>query len=315
MAAPMTAASLVTALKRWGLTVVEHDGWRGNNRNEVGLWGPVNGSMVHHTASADGSGIVELCFNGRSDLPGPLCTGVIRKNGTVYLVGNGRANHAGSGSSAVLNAVINETTIPSPPGPDAVDGNARFYGWECVNLGNGEDLWPEVQLDAIARVQAAICETHGWGAGSVIGHKEWTTRKIDPRGFTMAGMRDRVTAHLTAGPTPIEDDVALTDADINRIYNADIIPAARPPYNNADYYEADGRTLNNTTWSAKYTERTQVEGIREAIARIKDVQEALSSPASVALTDDQIKTLATDPDLAEAIAERVAAKLAARLAT
>jgi hypothetical protein len=313
MANPMTAAQLVSALKRWGVTVIEHAGWETNNRNHVGAWGPVHGSMVHHTASSDGMGIVELCYNGRSDLQGPLCTGVIAKNGTVYLVGNGRANHAGSGSTAALNSVIDDDPVPYPPGPDAVDGNARFYGWEAVNLGDGKDPWPEVQLDAIARVQAAVCEYHTWSAQSVIGHLEWTARKIDPRGFAMAHMRARVTKHLTAGPTLMEEDMALTADDIDQFWAADIIPAARPPYNNADY--ADG----NLTWSAKYAERAAVEAARESVARIKEVQAAIAAaepqPVNIFLTDAQVEAIATNPRLAEAIAEHVAAKLAARLAS
>ena len=31
----------------------------------------------------------------------------------------------------------------------AVDGKARFYGFECVNRGDGKDPWPAAQLDAM----------------------------------------------------------------------------------------------------------------------------------------------------------------------
>ena len=294
MAEPMTADELVFILTLWGLKVVEVDGWRTNNRNRVTPWTDVKGTMVHHTATADGPGIVRACFDGRPDLPGPLCTGVIRKDGTVCLVGNGRSNHAGKGSSNVYDAVVNETAIPSAPGPDAVDGNSRFYGWECVNRGDGSDPWPEAQLDAIARVQAAICKFHNWSAQSVIGHKEWTARKPDPRGFAMVTMRDRVTDHLESGPTPVGDTPVtsaemdaiaervvakltagggvLETGDLSRVWSADVVPAARPPYHNADYYEADGRTPANTTWSAGYAQRAQVEGIRQAVALLTDIK-------------------------------------------
>ena len=311
MANPMTAASLVTALKRWHVTVVEHDGWRDNSRNHVGPWGPVHGSMVHHTASTDSTGIVEVCYNGRSDLPGPLCTGVIRKDGTVHLVGNGRTNHAGAGSTAVLDAVINETAIPARPGPDAVDGNSRFYGWECVNLGDGKDPWPEAQVDAIARVQAAICEHHGWSAQSIIGHLEWTTRKIDPRGFAMAGMRTRVAAHLTVGPNPMEGDgMALTDADVDQI--ADRVTARVWAHQVAKLDTVD-------TWSTT----AQIRAPHVVLSRIEPALQALTGKvdalAAVELTDTQVAALASavaaNPALAEAIAERVAAKLADRLAS
>jgi len=189
MPTPLTAGALVTALRAEGLTVVEHDVWRTHNRDHVGAWGPVNGVMVHHTVTSGTAATVSLCYNGRSDLPGPLCHGVIAKDGTVHLVGHGRANHAGNGDADVHAAVVKENYGVSPPAPDvdSVDGNAHYYGWECINLGDGEDPWPEAQLDAIARVSAAVCRAHGWSAKSVIGHKEWTNRKIDPRGFTMPG--------------------------------------------------------------------------------------------------------------------------------
>ncbi|MFE5482080.1 peptidoglycan-binding protein [Streptomyces sp. NPDC056527] len=207
MATPLTADQLLAALRAEGVTVVEHDGWRTHNRNQAGPWGPVNGVMIHHTVSSGTASSVELCYNGYDGLPGPLCHGVIAKDGTVHLVGNGRANHAGGGDPSVLQAVITETYGDRPPAPHehqgsagAVDGNTRFYGFECINLGDGTDPWPAAQLDAIERASAAICRAHGWGAKSVIGHLEWSDWKSDPRGFGMPGMRDRVQKRLAASP-------------------------------------------------------------------------------------------------------------------
>jgi len=204
MANPLSADALINALKEEGVTIVEHDSWRTHNRDQKGPWGPVNGVVIHHTVTTGTAGTVELCYNGRSDLPGPLCHGVIAKDGTVYLVGNGRANHAGAGDPDVLQAVIAERDTLPVPDQNTVDGNTHFYGFECVNLGDGKDPWPEAQLDAIERVSAAVCRAHGWHAASVIGHKEWTNTKIDPLGFTMAGMRSRVAERLagsSAAPT------------------------------------------------------------------------------------------------------------------
>ncbi|MEU6348867.1 peptidoglycan-binding protein [Streptomyces sp. NPDC047072] len=200
MATPLSADALVAALRAEGVTVVEHPGWRTNNRNHKGSWGPVNGVMIHHTVTSGTTATVALCFGGRSDLPGPLCHGVIAKDGTVHLVGNGRANHAGSGDGDVLRAVAAESIALPAPNQNDTDGNTRFYGFECVNLGDGKDTWPAVQLDAMARASAALCRAHGWSAASVIGHKEWTSAKIDPRGFTMAGFREQVTARLARKP-------------------------------------------------------------------------------------------------------------------
>ncbi|MFH8838828.1 peptidoglycan-binding protein [Streptomyces sp. NPDC017868] len=207
MATPLTADRFVAALRAEGVTVVEHPGWRTHNRDGHGAWGPVTGVIIHHTVSAGTANTVEMCFNGYEGLPGPLCHGVIAKDGSVHLVANGRANHAGGGDPSVLQAVITETYGDRPPAPrehqgsaGAVDGNSRFYGFECVNMGDGTDPWPPAQLDAIERVSAALCRAHGWGARSVIGHKEWSDWKDDPRGFAMPTMRDRVQKRLGAAP-------------------------------------------------------------------------------------------------------------------
>ncbi|MER6078566.1 peptidoglycan-binding protein [Streptomyces sp. NPDC001833] len=202
MATPLSADALLSALRAEGATVVEHDGWRTHNRAGHGAWGPVNGVIIHHTVTSGTGTSVSMCFNGRSDLPGPLCHGVIAKDGTVHLVGNGRANHAGSGDGDVLNAVIAESASLPAPNRNDTDGNVHFYGFECVNLGDGKDPWPDVQLDAMVRASAALCRAHGWSARSVIGHKEWTNTKIDPRGFAMADFRSRVAARLQTKTSP-----------------------------------------------------------------------------------------------------------------
>ncbi|MFE6165578.1 peptidoglycan-binding protein [Streptomyces sp. NPDC056486] len=192
MATPLTPDALARALRAEGVRMREHGNWRTYNRNHKGAWGPVHGVMLHHTA---GTNSLDLCRRGTPDLPGPLCIGLIAKDGTVHLVGYGRTNHAGSGSTAVLDAVRTEKALPSRPGPDAVDGNARFYGFEIENLGNGRDAYPAAQLDAVERLSAALCRAHGWSGSSVVAHKEWTRRKIDPS-FSMPVMRSRVTARL-----------------------------------------------------------------------------------------------------------------------
>ncbi|MDT0423510.1 peptidoglycan-binding protein [Streptomyces evansiae] len=199
MATPLTADRLVAALRAEGVKVIEYGKWRTHNRAEHGAWGPLNGVMIHHTVTSGTDASVRICYDGYAELPGPLCHGVIAKNGDVYLVGNGRANHAGLGDDDVLAAVVAERKLPTT-NENNVDGNSRFYGFECVNLGNGADPWPAEQLDAIERVSAAICRAHGWSAASVIGHKEWTNTKVDPRGFSMTTMRERVDRRLGIKP-------------------------------------------------------------------------------------------------------------------
>ncbi|MEU6589714.1 peptidoglycan-binding protein [Streptomyces sp. NPDC046881] len=202
MATPLPASAFRAALRAEGVRTAEHGTWSTHNRNAIGAWGPMAGVMLHHTV---GAGSVDICRTGRPDLPGPLCIAVIAKDGTAHLVGYGRTNHAGRGSQAVYDAVRTGTALPARPGPDAVDGNAHFYGFEIENWGNGRDPYPEVQLSAVERIAAAICRAHGWGADRVIGHKEWTTRKIDPS-FSMPSMRARIAGRLgtDTGTDPYE---------------------------------------------------------------------------------------------------------------
>jgi LysM repeat protein len=200
MPAAPKASTFAALIRAEGVTVVEVGNWETHNRNSKGPWGPVNGVMIHHTVTSGTANTVELCRKGHSALPGPLCHGVIAKDGRVYLVGYGRANHAGLGDDDVLRAVINESALPAD-NEASTDGNRHFYGFECENLGNGRDPWPAAQLEAIERVSAALCRFHGWSERSVIGHLEWQPGKVDPRGFTMDSMRARIRARLAGGPS------------------------------------------------------------------------------------------------------------------
>ena len=181
MATPMTAEQMVVALKKEGVDVREpYKNWRTHNRNHKGRWGGVNGIVIHHTA---GTNSQALCYNGTSSLPGPLCHAYAPKNGTVVMIGHGRANHAGMFTQNAHDAVVAESKVhPRPSGPETVDGNRHYYGIEVENLGDGKDYYPDKQYEATVKWAAAICRFHGWSADSVIGHKEGTTRKIDPRG-------------------------------------------------------------------------------------------------------------------------------------
>lgn len=195
MAPPMSASSFLDALKDEGLRVVEVGNWRTHNRNHKGPWGPVHGVMIHHTVTRGTADTVRICRDGYAQLPGPLCHGVVAKDGTVHLIGYGRANHAGLGDDDVLRAVIAERGLP-PDNEADTDGNRHFYGFECENLGDGEDPWPAAQLEAVERAAAAVCRRHGWNERSVIGHREWQPGKVDPRGFTMPSMRARIRKRL-----------------------------------------------------------------------------------------------------------------------
>jgi len=251
MAAPLSPDQLLKALRAEGCTVVEYKDWRTHRRpSSTGTFGPINGVMLHHTVTSGTSGSVALCYNGHSALPGPLCHGVIDKDGTVYLVSAGRANHAGRGDDDVLTQVQNESYDRAKvlaPNEANTDGNTRFYGFECINLGDGRDPWPAVQRDAMVRASAAILRAYGgpakgWTARSVIGHREWQPGKVDPRTGTggvdvsppvVRALVDERLAHAadwapggastpTKPTTPSKEPpvAGLSDADVERIANA-----------------------------------------------------------------------------------------------
>ncbi|MEV7491406.1 N-acetylmuramoyl-L-alanine amidase [Streptomyces anulatus] len=206
MATPLSADRQLEALRAEGVKVSERPGWRSNNRNHKGPWGPTHGVMIHHTVSSGDDSSVALCYNGHSALPGPLCHGVGRNDGTIALVSAGRANHAGLGDDDVLRAVINETALPAPNEANT-DGNRHFYGLEIVNLGDNKDTYTRAQYRAAVLWAAALCRAHGWSERSVIGHKEWQPGKIDPRGpiegggsFSMTQFRADVKAQLALEP-------------------------------------------------------------------------------------------------------------------
>jgi hypothetical protein len=221
MATPLSADRMLAALRAEGLTVREHAGWRTHSRDdETGkTFGPVIGVLIHHTAGHDDR---ELCFNGRPDLPGPLSHGWLGKTDGLWLLGNGRTNHAGSVDLDVLNALLAETS-PLPVDDETnADGNDCLYGLEIENRGNGADPYPAGQYDEAVRWAAALCRVHRWSERSVAGHKEVQPGKVDPS-FDMNGFRAAVAARLAHAPDwnpNEEDDVTLTADELKDIAKA-----------------------------------------------------------------------------------------------
>lgn len=184
-------ANTPTILRNAGLTVVEVDGWQTRGRPaSTGELNPV-GVLCHHTATGpktSNSAVVNLLVKGRSDLPGPLCQFGLARNGTVYLVAAGRANHAGKAKAS--------GTV------GAGDGNKMYWGIEAFNDGVGEK-WSDAQMNAYALLCAVLSVklTHN-SEKTVRGHKETSiTGKIDPT-FNMTLFRSAVAAKIKALTTP-----------------------------------------------------------------------------------------------------------------
>lgn len=205
MAKPMTPDQLLDQLRKWGVKYAEYSNWRTHNRDAATgkAFGPVNGFMVHHTGS-DSKDQRALLRNGVAGLPGPLSHFGLAQDGTVHLIGWGRANHAGLGDPDVLKAVQDESYGAYAPvdNQSTVDGNDCFYGVEIWY--SGAHPMTDAQYAALRRLSAAICDFHGWSEKSVIGHGEWgSPGKWDPghapgRMMDMAAVRKDIDSTLAS---------------------------------------------------------------------------------------------------------------------
>lgn len=312
---PLTSSQWTEALKAEGVNVIGYKSWTTHGRDSATgkTFGPANGVTIHHTAGRDS---IALCYSGTSSLPGPLCHTHLAKDGVARMMSVRRANHAGSFAQNAHNAVLGESPVhPYPDSAEPVDGNDHYYGIEIENLGNGDDPYPLVQYQAAVRWATAICRFHGWTQDSVIGHKEGTRRKIDPRGpvqggalFTMDRFRTHVKEALAlpAGVWPNqEEDVALSAEDIKKVAAEvrDLLLRTdfqyKAPKSAGDYNDdpADSRHW----WSGQTVHEVLVNSARDTEAKVDAVKAKVDS-------------LSTGSIDLEKLATKVADKLAARLA-
>lgn len=243
MARPLKPAEIRAAFKKWGVPHNLVPGWE--TRDNGSNWSDrksVTGCMWHHTAG-DASDAAELRVirDGRVGLSGPLANFGVTDTGRIDVVAAGSANHAGKGDPDTLRLVQNEsytgniTPNQNANSGGAVGGNSRFYGWETYYGIRNDPTVNAIQYRVLVLATAAIIDAldevdtaNRWTAKSVIGHKEWTTNKIDPSGISMSAGRADVQWCLDHGPvaalawyrtgtkpatapTPQEDDMQLSD--------------------------------------------------------------------------------------------------------
>lgn len=180
-----------------GLRVVETNGWETRGYDE--LTNPLVGAMFHHTATpigVDDDAPLHTIIYGRSDLPGPIANVMVGRDGTAYVVASGKANHAGLGGPW--------------RGVPLNDGNRHIFGLEVVNNGVGEE-WTDTVLDAVDRVFAAVLRHIEKDESWVLGHKEWTTRKIDPS-LNMDAYRVRLGQYLRGDDMTDTEKAQLAEA-------------------------------------------------------------------------------------------------------
>ena len=163
--------------------------------------------MAHHTAtSASAKGNYPthwLIISGRPGVPGPLANLGLGRDGKVYVISAGRANHAGKVGNAVY---ANDSSI----------------GIEAEHPG-GNAPWPPAQYRAYVRLVAALCKWYRIPVDRVVGHKEAAVprgRKPDPN-FSMDTFRSDVRAAYnnpaaSSGP-PTKTGDPVIDGDLRAL--------------------------------------------------------------------------------------------------
>jgi hypothetical protein len=180
---------LVDVLRAEGVTVVVHGDWL--NRYRPGSFAPI-GVLWHHTAATSSASnphpALNVCINGRSDLPGPLCQALVDYHGVFHVISAGRCNHAGTARASG----------PIPAG----DGNTMLVGWEIDYNGVNQQM-TAAQYNASLKATAAVLRRLGKDASYARGHRETsTTGKIDPYAIDLNVMRGDVAALLGTPPPP-----------------------------------------------------------------------------------------------------------------
>lgn len=151
--------------------------WRERGRPaSTGGFDP-EGVLCHHTASPIGTTAetdLRVILSGNGDAPGPISQLYVARDGAVYLVAAGRANHGGKGVR---------------PGVDGgcADMNYALVGIEAGNNGVGEP-WGDAMCASYARLVAALAEWYGYATDAVYLHATTgppyggCNSKIDPAG-------------------------------------------------------------------------------------------------------------------------------------
>ncbi|MEW2381389.1 N-acetylmuramoyl-L-alanine amidase [Micromonospora sp. NPDC047707] len=226
---------LVDVLRGAGVQVVTHGDWL--NRMRPGSFNPI-GVLWHHTAATSSATnphpALNICINGRSDLPGPLCQALVDYHGVFHVISAGRCNHAGTARASG----------PIPAG----DGNTMLIGWEIDYNGVNQQM-TAAQYNASVAATAAVLKQLGKDASYARGHRETsTTGKIDPSFIDLNVMRSDVAAKMAGGGTAwsaIVDNATAGRFSASANWGVSTYSAQRY---GADYRYADPVAASDAAW-------------------------------------------------------------------
>jgi hypothetical protein len=152
-----------------GLPVTWYPGWETRSRSSGGYDG-LYGIAVHHTASSTTTDR-DTRYQWVTCPERPVGAMLLGRAGEIFVGAAGATNCQGVGGPRNTS----KGTIP------ANRGNQYAFAIEAANNGVGEP-WPDIQQDNYIAVVQRLCNAYGFIASDVFGHREWTTRKIDPAG-------------------------------------------------------------------------------------------------------------------------------------
>jgi len=182
--------SVISMIEALGVSVVVVDGaWERGSDFPTGIVG----GMVHHWGSeAARRGDVQAGHSYPKS-QGGLRTDerivdnwFVDQDGTIYLIAAGASNYSSCYGSR---QVLNEVREGRWPGGTArqrklthntICGNKYFWNVETEHPGDGSPM-PDIQEVAVAALVACMARALNQSIDQVIGHSEWTTRKVDPR--------------------------------------------------------------------------------------------------------------------------------------
>ncbi len=226
---------LADVLREAGVPVTEHGDWR--NRLRPGSFDPI-GVLWHHTAATSSASnphpALNVCINGRSDLPGPLCHAVVDYNGKFHVISGGRSNHAGKARASG----------PIPAG----DGNTMMVGWEIDYNGTSQRM-TTAQYNNSLKATAAVLRRLGRSASYARGHRETsTTGKIDPSFIDLSTMRADVAKLLSPPTTAWTYTVDNANADRFTASSNWGISSYSPQRVGTDYRYTDPLPASDAVW-------------------------------------------------------------------